>query len=68
MIYYRTSTTAASGQNMGLPFLGGDDTGGGLGGVRGICPEEEEYGCTVHCNATDSVTLQEDGAESGGLF
>ena len=40
MIDYGTSTTAASGHNMGLPFLGGDDTVGGLGGGRGICPEE----------------------------
>ena len=57
MIDYGTSTTAASGQNMGLPFLGGDDMGGGLGGGRGICPEEAKYGCAVHCNATDSRPL-----------
>ena len=57
MIDYRTSTTAASGQNMVLPFLGGVNTGGGLGGGRDICPEEEEYRCAVHCNATDSRPL-----------
>ena len=53
MIYYGKSTTAASGQNILLPFLGGDNMVGGLGGGRGICPEEVEYGCAVHCNAAD---------------
>ena len=36
------------------PFLGLGNTEGGFGGGKGICPEESEYGCAVHCNATDS--------------
>ena len=42
---------------MGLPFLGGDDAGGSIGGCKGISTEETEYGSSVHCNATDSRPL-----------
>ena len=33
---------------MGVPLLRGGNTGGGLGGGRGVCPEEAEYGRVVH--------------------
>ena len=39
---------------MEKPFLGVGNTVVGNGGGRGICPEEAEYGCAVHCNATNS--------------
>ena len=42
---------------MGLPFLGGDDSGGSIEGGKGIYTEEAEYGRSVHCNATDSRPL-----------
>ena len=42
---------------MEKPFLVVGNTVGGIGGGRGICPEEAEYGCAVHCNATDSRLL-----------
>ena len=41
-IDYGTSTTAASGRKMEDPLLGVGNTLGGIGGGRGICPEEEE--------------------------
>ena len=54
---YGTSTTAASGRKMEETFLGVGNTVGGLGGVRGICPEEEEYGHSVHYNTTNYKPL-----------
>ena len=54
---YRTSTTAASGQKMEEPLLGVGNTVGGLGGDRGICPEEAEHGHSVHYDTTDYKPL-----------
>ena len=32
-----------------------------------MCTKEAEYGCSVHCNAPDSETLQGKGADSGDV-
>ena len=50
---YGTSTTAAYMRKMEEPLLGVGNTVGGLGGGRGICPEEAEYDHSVHYDTTD---------------
>ena len=39
---------------MGVTPLGGGDAVGGIGGGRGIRPDEADYGRAVHFNATNS--------------
>ena len=54
---YGTSTTAASRRKTEEPLIGVGYTVGGLGGGRGICPEEAEYDHSVHYDTTDYKPL-----------
>ena len=56
-MYYREADPASSRQKSVLPPIGGGDVGDGVGGGRGVCPKEAEYGRTVYCDATDYGTL-----------
>ena len=63
-IDYREAALGAPEQKFALPYIGGVYAGGMVWGGGDVCPEESEYGRAVHCNATDSGTLQGDFAEA----
>ena len=49
------------------PSLVGGNEGGWVRGGGGLCIEEEEYGRTVHCDATNYGPLKGSGAEAGDM-
>ena len=57
----------AGGGGLGIYTAGGRNGGGGLQGYWGLYTKVEEHGCAIYCDATDSVPLQEVGAEAGSL-
>ena len=50
-------TTAASRRQMVVTSLGGGDVVSGIGVGRGICPDEADYGRSVHFDATNSEPM-----------
>ena len=61
------SSKVTGGCDLGVPTAGDSNIGGGFIGDSSKCPEETEYGCTVHRNVADSRPLQGDGAEAWGM-
>ena len=52
---------------MGISTTGYGDERSVVLGDLGICVEEAEYGCSIHCDAADSGPLQGNGAGSGDV-
>ena len=60
-----THSTPWEGREVDVPLPGGGYQGRGDRESTDIGPSESEYGCAIHCDATDSGTLRGDGAEGG---
>ena len=62
---YREVAKATGGWGIGVPTTGDINIRGRFSGYGWLCPEEEEYCCTVHRDAANSRPLREEDAEVG---
>ena len=66
-VNYGETVKAMGGWDLVLPTSVYINGGGSILVDGIICPEEAEYGCTVHRDADDSGPLRGDGGEVWGL-
>ena len=55
--YYRKAARVPGGWDLLVPTTRDSNGGRGFRGYGSICPEEAEYGRTVHCDAANYVPL-----------
>ena len=63
-MYHWEVAPAVSGRKLVVTTVGYGDAGGGVGGGRGMCTKEAEYGRAVNFNAPNSDSLQGNSADS----